>query len=209
MRVTKYIHSCLLIEDQGKTILIDPGIFTYEAKALDVNILNKLDYILVTHGHTDHVSVLFLKELLKRFPKVKIISNRDVVNLLRKEGIAVQTNSNEHVQLTPAEHERLIPGMQMPENTLFTVFGRLNDPGDSLHFDKSSEILALPVQAPWGSLVQAVEKALILKPKIIIPIHDWHWRDEARIWAYGMMEKVFDKEGIEFKRMETGVSVEV
>jgi Predicted Zn-dependent hydrolases of the beta-lactamase fold len=58
MKFTFYGHSCFLIETQGKKLLFDPFITGNElAKDVDVNSI-EADYILVSHGHGDHVGDL-------------------------------------------------------------------------------------------------------------------------------------------------------
>jgi ribonuclease BN (tRNA processing enzyme) len=52
MRLTKYAHSCVLVEDDNARILIDPGNLT---RGFDE--LTGLTGILVTHQHADHVDV--------------------------------------------------------------------------------------------------------------------------------------------------------
>ena len=99
--------------------------------------------------------------------------------------------------------------MQTPENIMFTIAGKLTHPGDSLSFEKTTEILALPIQAPWGSFVNAIQKAAQLKPKTIIPIHDWHWKDEARRQLYKTAADYLRKKGIEFREAEKRETIEV
>src|SRR5262245_9148500 len=82
MKISKYLHACLLVEEQGKTALFDPGVFTAQEKALDVNKLNNLDYLLITHEHPDHFHLPLVKELVAKFPQVKIITNPSIVSLL-------------------------------------------------------------------------------------------------------------------------------
>ena len=83
----------------------------------------------------------------------------------------------------------------------------LTDPGDSHSFTETKAILALPVTAPWGANVRAVNLALELKPQYVVPIHDWHWSDDARKQSYDRMEQVLSENGITFFKMETGVPV--
>jgi len=208
MNVTKYLHSCLLVEDQDKTILIDPDVFTYQEKVFDITKVNKLDFILITHVHPDHCFPPFIKELTTKFPDATIISNQQVVDLLSKEGINATTEETEFIAMETIPHEKLWD-TEPPENTIFKVFNRLTHPGDSLHFNTSSEILALPIQAPWGSTVAAVEKALEMKPKIIIPIHDWHWKDVVRKGMYERLTTFFASKEIIFKGIDTGETITV
>lgn len=56
MNITYYGHSCFSIELNGKTLLFDPFISPNpKASAIDVNSV-KADYILLSHGHEDHVA---------------------------------------------------------------------------------------------------------------------------------------------------------
>ncbi len=58
MKFTYYGHSCFSIETGGKKFLFDPFISGNElAKDIDVNRI-EADYILVSHGHGDHVADL-------------------------------------------------------------------------------------------------------------------------------------------------------
>ncbi|MDO8470844.1 MAG: MBL fold metallo-hydrolase [bacterium] len=204
MKITKYVHSCLLVEDKGKRVLIDPGIYSTEHNALDVAYLEKIDVLLLTHEHQDHMDVSFVKLLAAKFPDIEIISNSSVVTLLGREGIKASSQGNDFISMEDTPHEKILGNQAVPRNTLFTLWGRFTHPGDSLSFERTSEILALPVQAPWGSFVQAMEKAVSLKPKLVVPIHDWHWRDEARISLYERSRVFLKEHGISFAALDTG-----
>ena len=55
MKLTYYGHSCFSIETMGKTVLFDPFISGNElAKGVDIQSI-KTDFILLSHGHQDHV----------------------------------------------------------------------------------------------------------------------------------------------------------
>lgn len=208
MIITKHSHSCLLIKEQNQTILIDPGNYTYEEKALDINSLEKLDYILITHEHPDHMYMPFIKELVEKFPQVKIITNSSAVEVLKKEGVLASTEQSSDIQISSTPHERVF-GVVPPENIQFSLFNKLTHPGDSLHFKLNTPILALPLQAPWCSLTEAVEYAVSLHPKIVIPIHDWHWNDSAREAFYERLTKYFGDNGIEFNPLGRGEELAV
>ena len=49
MRLTRWSHSCVSLESAGRTVVIDPGIWS-EPRALD-----GAHAVLVTHEHADHV----------------------------------------------------------------------------------------------------------------------------------------------------------
>jgi L-ascorbate metabolism protein UlaG (beta-lactamase superfamily) len=91
---------------------------------------------------------------------------------------------------------------EAPEQRAVHYLDRLTHPGDSHSFAETKAILALPVQAPWGSTRNAVKLALQLKPKYIVPIHDWHWNDAAREQIYGRFERLLTPEGITFLKLK-------
>ena len=49
MRLTRWSHSCVVLEAEGRKLVIDPGGWS-EPRAL-----NGVDAVLVTHEHGDHV----------------------------------------------------------------------------------------------------------------------------------------------------------
>ncbi|MGI4729749.1 MAG: metal-dependent hydrolase [Janthinobacterium lividum] len=59
MKVTYYGHATILLETEKAKLLFDPFITPNElAKAVDIDSI-KPDYILLTHGHVDHVADVF------------------------------------------------------------------------------------------------------------------------------------------------------
>lgn len=206
MNITKYLHSCLVVEEQGKTFLFDPGNYSFDSFNFDS--LKQLDYILITHEHPDHMYLPFIQKLLTQFPEVQIMSNSSVVALLQKENINATSSSNELIQITLVPHERVFD-REPPLNVMFTLVERLTDPGDSVSFSETKEILALPLLGPSWMITQAVEKAMEIKPKVIIPIHDWHWKDNFRETMYDRLEQYFANYNIRFLKPELGIMLTV
>jgi L-ascorbate metabolism protein UlaG (beta-lactamase superfamily) len=208
MRITKYLHSCLLIEEQEKTILIDPGEYTYNAKIFPLASLENLDAIFITHEHADHCSIPFLKELIAQFPTVQLVTTESLVTKLKEEQINATVELPDFATAEIIPHEDVVIAVP-PENLQFTFFGKLTHPGDSHHIKTTAPILALPIQAPWGSFANALKLAESLSPKYIIPIHDWHWKDEVRKGMYQRATEYLEQSGIICKGLETGEVYEV
>jgi len=56
MKVTFYGHACFAVQIKNRTLLFDPFITPNEqAKSIDINKI-PADYILLSHGHADHVA---------------------------------------------------------------------------------------------------------------------------------------------------------
>lgn len=203
MKITKLVHSCLLVEmpePVNRTALFDPGVMS----TVDVDSLEFLDDIIITHIHSDHFDPELIKRLATKFPHVHITAPAEVVDELNAAGIPATSATSEGIEFFDSPHESVQPMFPAPQEIGVHYLGKLSHPGDSHSFKETKEILALPVQAPWGSSVKAMNLAIELKPKYVIPIHDWHWRDEAREQLYGRFEEVLGKEGITFIKTVNG-----
>ncbi len=77
-------HGCMQVSTLGKSLLIDPFITPNPLAAdIDINQL-KPDYILLTHGHEDHVADA---ETIAKNSSAKIISNFEIVTWYGNKGI--------------------------------------------------------------------------------------------------------------------------
>lgn len=84
MRVTYYGHSCFAAEIAGKQVLFDPFITGNElAKSIDVKKL-LADYILISHGHMDHLADAV--DIAKR-TGATIVSNYEITLWFGKQGV--------------------------------------------------------------------------------------------------------------------------
>jgi L-ascorbate metabolism protein UlaG (beta-lactamase superfamily) len=207
VKITKFVHSCLLVETDGRTSLFDPGMMSEEA--LSVDKLEALDDLIITHRHSDHMSMTIIKKLVAKFPKLHITAPVDVIQELAKEGIMASSQPSPGIVFFESPHAPVEPLFFTPDEIGVHYLDILTDPGDSHTFHETKAILALPVQAPWGSTLKALKLGLELQPKHIIPIHDWHWSDAAREQMYGTLEQLFSKSSITFHKMKTGEPVTI
>ena len=84
MKITYYGQSCFLVETQGKKLLFDPFISPNEmAKDIEVEKI-EADYILVSHGHQDHVADLIS---IAQRTGAKVIGIWEVYTWLGKNGV--------------------------------------------------------------------------------------------------------------------------
>ena len=84
MKVTYYGHSCFAAQVANKTLLFDPFITGNElAKAIDVDKV-PADYILISHGHADHMADA--AGIAKR-TGATIVSNYEVTEWFGKQGL--------------------------------------------------------------------------------------------------------------------------
>jgi hypothetical protein len=84
MNITYYGHSCFGVEVNGKHLLFDPFISPNElANTIDVNTV-KADYILISHGHQDHIEDA---ESIAKRTGAKVICNWEINVWLEKKGV--------------------------------------------------------------------------------------------------------------------------
>ena len=176
MKITKLGHSCLLVEESGTRILLDPGVFSA------VEGLTGLSGILVTHQHFDHVEVEKLRALLAANPDATLVVDEGTAEQLSDQGIssARTLRDGETVEIGGVEvrgfgkeHAPFHPDAPNIVNTGYLVGGRLFHPGDALTvpgFDV--EVLAVPIVAPWSNIGQTVDFVRAVKPRVAFPIHD-------------------------------------
>ena len=196
--ITKLVHACLLVETDDKRILIDPGIFTWNDERFDLSMVEGVDRILITHEHADHVSVDLVLATLERSNDAEVETTASLSHILGEHNIDSATSGTHRFA---APHER-IPMGPGPENTGFHVEGVLSHPGDSHSFVETMPILAMPFAAPWGSLVTGVDRARLVGPRYVVPIHDWFWSLDGREFMYGLASAGFAKDDIELVQIE-------
>jgi L-ascorbate metabolism protein UlaG (beta-lactamase superfamily) len=84
MKTTYYGQSCVEIEAGGKKLLFDPFI-THNPLAKDIDVSSiKPDYILVSHGHGDHVGDLIA---IQKQSNAKVICIAEIATWLGNQGI--------------------------------------------------------------------------------------------------------------------------
>jgi len=115
MKVTYYGHSCFAVETAGKMLLFDPFITpNHLAASVDVASLRP-DFILLTHGHFDHVADV---ETIARASGATLIGCYEVAEWFGNKGIEKRIPMNSggsctldfgRVTFTTAVHSSSMP----------------------------------------------------------------------------------------------------
>jgi L-ascorbate metabolism protein UlaG (beta-lactamase superfamily) len=91
MQITYFGHSCFLVEVSGKKLLFDPFISENPlAKKIDIKSI-KADYILVSHGHWDHMADMVT---LAKQTQATLISSFEIVQWAEKQGVSKTHSMN-------------------------------------------------------------------------------------------------------------------
>ena len=60
MKIIKLLHSCLLVQVDGKKILVDPGVYSWQDERVRNVDFSGISAVVVTHNHPDHLDEAFV-----------------------------------------------------------------------------------------------------------------------------------------------------
>jgi L-ascorbate metabolism protein UlaG (beta-lactamase superfamily) len=210
MKITKFGHCCLLLEENGLQILTDPGSYTTEQDSV-----TNIDIVLITHEHQDHLHLDSVQKIIENNPQAQIITNTAVASLLKEAGIecsVLKDKENRHIdgiiiEAYEAPHALMHSSLPRVTNTGFFIGEKLFYPGDALiNPQKPVEILALPVAGPWIKIGESIDYALELKPKKCFPVHDGGLKEPGFI--HRVTKLVLEPQNIEFTFIDDNSSIE-
>ncbi len=203
VKVTWLGHACISIEAGGKTLLIDPFLTGNPAAAKGPDAV-KPDYILISHGHGDHVGDAVA--IAKR-THAELIANAEICGWLEKQGLKnchPQHIGGGHeypfgrVKLTIAHHGSALPDGSNggnPAGFLIYAEGKkiycAQDTG--LFYDmkligeEGIDLAMLPIGDNYTmGPDDALRAVKLIEPKAVIPIHYKTWdliKADEQAWA--------------------------
>lgn len=207
MKVTKYEHSCLDIEIDGKRLLIDPGIVTESIPNYDC-----VTAVIVTHMHPDHFDAEKLQAIHAQNPQSSIYTVQAVADELNGElPITVVTGGSTakvglfRIIFTGGQHAVIHPDVPVTENVGVMVNGTFYYPGDSFAMPPIKvEALALPLTAPWLKISEAMDYVTDLKPGRVFPVHDALLSDFGMSVNNSWIQRACAPAGIEYTVLRPG-----
>ncbi|MFM1957629.1 MAG: hypothetical protein RLZ41_1028 [Actinomycetota bacterium] len=209
MQITKYEHACLVIENQGQRIVIDPGFYTRPMTEL-----NDVVAIVITHMHDDHCNEEQIDRILKNSPAAKIYGTDEVRKRLEGyETIAVHhgdfyTDGAFTLEFFGDMHAEIHRSIPLIQNCGVLVNGELYYPGDSFtRPDQPVEILACPTSAPWLKISDVMDFVASVKPSKCFPTHNVHLSDVGHELNNGRVRQVVEAGGGKFEFVLPGQSL--
>ncbi|MFN9366081.1 MAG: metal-dependent hydrolase [Planctomycetota bacterium] len=195
--LTWFGHATWQIQAPPHWIVIDP--FFDENPVCEQSAEKvECDYILLTHGHFDHVADA--AAIAKR-TGAQVLANYEITNWLRKQGVASVMGMNlggtfrtkfGAVKLTPALHSSMFPdgadGGVAGGFLLEIGKSRIYFAGDTALFSDMSLNARKPIDAailPIGDLFtmgieDSIEAIKLLKPEYVLPSHYGTWPQIAQ-----------------------------
>jgi L-ascorbate metabolism protein UlaG (beta-lactamase superfamily) len=191
--LTWHGHSCFLLEtDGGQRIMIDPWLDENPASDIKTKDVEALDYILVSHGHSDHFDDCIP---LAKKTGATVVSTYELVAFVQSQGVEKGHGMNiggayvfdfGRVKLTPALHTGSISGDKEGAHTTdcsgFLISlnegQRLYHAGDTaLIVDMqllrgSVDVAILPIGDNYTMGPEDAARAVeMIEPEVVIPMH--------------------------------------
>lgn len=214
LEITFISHASLMFTYDGSVIYIDPNesFVKYPERP-------KGDFILITHGHSDHFDTAALKKIITEGSV--IFCTQEVKGLLSgtplPDGVRMEVMKNgSEATLTTSILVKAVPAHNLPERVNFHPVGR--DNGYILNFDgfkvyvagdtedipelaalsgDGIDVAFLPVNQPYTMTVsQAVRAVKLIAPAVFYP---YHFGNSGQTTDIEELERSLDGSGIEVR----------
>jgi L-ascorbate metabolism protein UlaG (beta-lactamase superfamily) len=176
MRLIKYSHSCVRLEDSGRSLVIDPGVFSEAAAALA-----DAGAVLITHEHVDHLDEKAVRAAAAARPELAIFAPAGVAASLADLGDRVTAvgpgetfeAAGYSVRTFGGQHALIHPSIPIAANVGYLIDGSIYHPGDSLIVpDAPVQTLLAPTNAPWGKASEIIDFIIGVRAPRVHQIHD-------------------------------------
>jgi len=212
MKVTKYEHSCMVVQQASESIVIDPGVFsTVLSDVKDVVA------VVITHEHPDHWTPEHLRRILDVNPNARVFAPVGVAKAAPEFEIDVVAPGDtvdaggfvlRFFGGTHAEIHRSIP---LIDNVGVLVNDQFFYGGDSLFVPKGVPIdtLAVPAGAPWLKIGEVIDFVEAVAPKRSFPAHEMVLSVAGKQMANGRIQAATESGGGEFFPLEPGDTLDL
>lgn len=181
MKLTKYTHACVRLEEDGRVLVLDPGTFSETKEALD-----GAQAVLITHEHGDHIDVAAMVNALRGDGDLAVFAPAGVAGHLREE--APQAADRIHtvepgssfdaagfsVRSFGGQHALIHPQVPVVANVGYLINENVYHPGDSFIVPDgiSVKTLLVPIHAPWNKASEVVDFVIGVRSPRAFQIHD-------------------------------------
>jgi len=175
MRLTKFAHSCVRLEDGPNTLVLDPGVFSPTRDALA-----GAGSVLITHEHPDHVDVDAVRAAAAE-SDLRVWAPAPVAAMLADLGDRVTTVTPGDrlevpgfaVTAVGGQHALIHPRIPVVANVGYLIGDTLYHPGDSFVVPTTPvDVLLVPLHAPWSKTAEVVDFVTAVRPRSAHQIHD-------------------------------------
>ena len=228
MKLTKLEHACLILEESGDTLVIDPGGFTRPVTGL-----RGVVAIVITHEHQDHWTLAQIEGILAENPGAQIYGPEGVATATAAATaaavtieptttpsgfavIAVAAGDNVSVgsfrlQFFGGVHSEIHSSIALIDNVGVLVNETFYYAGDSFSAptDVVVEILAVPIGAPWLKLSESMDYVSAIGPNRTFPVHEMVLSAAGQAISNARIAAVTEQLGGTFHPLQPGESLQL
>lgn len=211
MKLTKYEHSCMVIQKGDSALVIDPGGYTTPLTDLDGVVA-----IVITHEHADHWTTEQLTRILDRNKDAAIYAPAGVV--AAAPGFKVQTvKDGDVVDAAPFtlkfygdKHAVIHSSIPVVDNVAVLVDDEFYYAGDSFTIPPVQVgTLAVPVGAPWLKIGEVIDYVEAVKPRRSLPVHEAVLSVIGKNMANDRVKGATERGGGEFFALDAQESIDL
>lgn len=210
MKLTKYEHACLILDNGTSKLVIDPGCFT----KLPEN-LTGVSCLVITEEHVDHFDIDNVQKVLDQNLELKILTTQAVNVQLSEVGISSSVIEGEQ---TVEEGGYNLSFYETPHAPVYktspcrSLSVKVDDylfyPSDSYNVIKDEvEILALPTSGPWHKLEEAIDFANSINSQKMLVTHNALYSDEGQMVANNFIKANIADKSQEYIYLKPGESL--
>lgn len=218
MMLTKYTHACIRLEEDGRVLVLDPGIFSESETALA-----GANAVLITHEHPDHYDAPALVAALTASPDLLVHAPAVVAGDLRGRAPEAAARifdaepgntfaaAGFAVRCFGGQHALIHPTMPIVANVGYLINDDVYHPGDSLIVPDGVSVrtLLVPVHAPWSKVSEVVDFVVSVRAPHAYQIHDGLLNEQGLAFTQSHIARIGGAHGVTFRHLRSGESVEV
>lgn len=212
MKVTKQEHACLIVEEAGKKLIVDPGSFT----TLLVG-MSDVVALVITHEHADHWTSDQLERIKDRNPQARIFGPAGVASAATE--FSVETvKAGDTVDVAPfrlrffgGDHAVIHSSIPIVDNVGVLINDELYYAGDSFTIPDGVDVdtLAAPAGAPWLKIGEVMDYVLAVAPRRSFAVHEMVLSTAGKSMANARIKFATEEGGGEFFPLEPGDSLDL
>jgi L-ascorbate metabolism protein UlaG (beta-lactamase superfamily) len=203
MKVTKLEHATLVLEQNGETLILDPGFYTRPMDGYQ-NVVG----VVITHNHDDHVHEDQIDRIIKDNPNAVILGTEEVAKRLgERNAKAVRHGDFHQLGSFTAEffgdmHIEIHRSIPLIQNCGVMINDTLYYPGDSYTKpDRRVKLLGCPASAPWLKIGDVMDFIAEVKPESVFPTHNIHLSDQGNQLNNSRIKQVTEENGGTFSHL--------
>ena len=210
MQLTKHGHACVVLAEDDRRLVVDPGAFTADDAWAGASAL------LITHEHADHLVPAKVRAALDADPALQVWTNPAVAGQLADRRVHAVgagdtfTAAGFDVSVHGEWHAVIHPDLPRVRNVGFLVAGQVFHPGDALTVPEVAvPTLLLPAHAPWSKTAELVDYLREVGADRAYAVHDGLLNDTGLGVVGGLLGERGPGQPTPYERLAPGSSVEV